>query len=221
MDMVVYSYNVDKGMAFQLARAVAQGYCKYLARPLVTSLKCFRASHLPRSAWDEQRQQWNARKILEHFILQSAMTCNNLYEDVSVGGYAGAEACLNPEHCTKLFRKESSIHCCHPTKQLTLLVVDISCFVPPMTEVFGVAISGEGCLVNIKETLNDVSAMIKVSMHEMGHVLGLDHCCNPACVMAFSEDLFQLNHKQREPCKGCLSKLEYIHPLLSSLIVET
>jgi hypothetical protein len=43
-----------------------------------------------------------------------------------------------------------------------MLVVDIGCFVPPLSAVFGVAMSGEGCLVNIKDTPCDLSAMIKV-----------------------------------------------------------
>lgn len=41
------------------------------------------------------------------------------------------------------------------------------------------------------------------AVHEIGHLLGLGHCSDPACVMFFSNTLADTDRKGTEPCPGC------------------
>jgi archaemetzincin len=44
---------------------------------------------------------------------------------------------------------------------------------------------------------------VKESVHELGHLLGLDHCPDPACVMAFSNSLADTDRKGPGFCRRC------------------
>jgi len=45
------------------------------------------------------------------------------------------------------------------------------------------------------------------AVHELGHLLGLDHCPDPACVMSFSNSLADTDRKGPGFCKLCREKL--------------
>ena len=50
---------------------------------------------------------------------------------------------------------------------------------------------------------------VKEAVHELGHLLGLGHCPDPACVMAFSNSLADTDRKGPgfcAPCRECLGK---------------
>ena len=44
---------------------------------------------------------------------------------------------------------------------------------------------------------------LKEAVHELGHLLGLGHCPDPACVMAFSNSLSDTDRKGPEFCARC------------------
>ena len=44
---------------------------------------------------------------------------------------------------------------------------------------------------------------VKEAVHELGHLLGLDHCPDPACVMAFSNSLADTDRKEPGFCLRC------------------
>ena len=44
------------------------------------------------------------------------------------------------------------------------------------------------------------------AVHELGHLMGLDHCPNPACVMAFSNSLADTDRKGPGFCRACREK---------------
>jgi archaemetzincin len=48
---------------------------------------------------------------------------------------------------------------------------------------------------------------VKEAVHELGHLLGLGHCPNPACVMSFSNSLADTDGKGPGFCKLCREKL--------------
>jgi archaemetzincin len=48
---------------------------------------------------------------------------------------------------------------------------------------------------------------ITEAVHELGHLLGLDHCTDPACVMSFSNSLADTDRKGPGFCKPCREKL--------------
>jgi archaemetzincin len=45
------------------------------------------------------------------------------------------------------------------------------------------------------------------AVHELGHLLGLGHCPDPACVMAFSNSLADTDRKGPGFCQACREKL--------------
>jgi archaemetzincin len=45
------------------------------------------------------------------------------------------------------------------------------------------------------------------AVHELGHLLGLGHCPDPACVMAFSNSLADTDRKGPEFCQSCRQQL--------------
>ena len=48
---------------------------------------------------------------------------------------------------------------------------------------------------------------INEAVHELGHLLGLGHCPDPACVMAFSNSLADTDRKGPGFCQPCREKL--------------
>ncbi len=88
--------------------------------------------------------------------------------------------------------------CC----SLWLLNVDISD--PTHLYLYGVA-SEQAALVSTYRTGSEAN-LFKEVCHEVGHLLGLDHCRNQ-CLMHTSRDIRQLNNKPLTLCSKCSQKL--------------
>jgi len=53
--------------------------------------------------------------------------------------------------------------------------------------------------------------VLKETIHEIGHLLtGPDHCFNDLCVMRFSQDIEEIDHKENDLCEKCKIKLKKI-----------
>ena len=59
---------------------------------------------------------------------------------------------------------------------------------------------------------------LKVTVHELGHLFGLEHCSNPGCVMRFSNSLVELDEKGSRFCEVCRARLLELYK--SGSIVE-
>ncbi len=57
-----------------------------------------------------------------------------------------------------------------------------------------------------KELLSE--RVFKEVVHELGHLIGLNHCSDPTCVMSFSSTLRELDEKTPLLCKACVAKAE-------------
>lgn len=98
---------------------------------------------------------------------------------------------------------------------LVLGVTDCDLYLPPLNFAFGEA-DHEGGVAVISVTrlreefyghpVNDElfrRRMITEGVHEVGHVLGLDHCPDPRCVMHFSNTLADTDRKGNDFCANC------------------
>ena len=47
----------------------------------------------------------------------------------------------------------------------------------------------------------------KETIHELGHMFGLDHCNDPLCVMSSSDSISYIDEKKCEFCKNCSLKM--------------
>ena len=103
---------------------------------------------------------------------------------------------------------------------LVLGVAGVDLFVPELNFVFGLAeprrksaIISLACLhpefygLPTNPQLFRERAL-KEAVHELGHLLGLGHCPNPACIMFFSNSLADTDRKGPGFCSKCRSLME-------------
>lgn len=89
-------------------------------------------------------------------------------------------------------------------------------FVPDMNFVFGLASSDGKCAVVSTNRLKSGDPQLfrerlsKELVHEMGHVVGLEHCPDANCVMHFSNTLQDTDAKSKAPCSRCSERLSHL-----------
>ena len=99
-----------------------------------------------------------------------------------------------------------------------LALVNLDLFVPQLNFIFGVAQPDGHALVALPRlspvfyglTENPTLYLQRVhkeAVHELGHVLGLDHCTN-YCVMRFSNTLADTDEKPDAYCPQCKGQLD-------------
>lgn len=88
--------------------------------------------------------------------------------------------------------------------------MDADLFIPVFSFVLGEArMGGNRALVSIFRLQGNRSGIVKVALHEFGHLMGLDHCHEHTCVMKFSKNIEQLNSISSMFCKYCLDQIKY------------
>ncbi len=95
----------------------------------------------------------------------------------------------------------------------TVYVVDVDAYVPHLNFVFGLAIPWLRCAAVFTPRLHHRNKNIfsirlaKEIVHESGHLLGLEHCINPYCVMSFSNSILDVDRKSWQFCEKCRTLL--------------
>lgn len=96
-------------------------------------------------------------------------------------------------------------------------VTGLDLFIPILTYLFGEAQLGGRCAIVSLHRLREEfyglprnpnllrERLVKESVHELGHVLGLRHCLDWRCVMASTHDVERLDLKGEEYCPACLA----------------
>jgi archaemetzincin len=74
--------------------------------------------------------------------------------------------------------------------------------------VFGLALRLGGAVLSIHR-LSGNDLIEKEANHEVGHILGLQHCSN-YCVMQFSNSLFEAKMKPLYLCESCRRKITFL-----------
>ncbi|MEM5772717.1 MAG: archaemetzincin family Zn-dependent metalloprotease [Candidatus Aenigmatarchaeota archaeon] len=52
-----------------------------------------------------------------------------------------------------------------------------------------------------------IERAVKEAVHEVGHMLGLDHCSISTCVMSFSNTVGDVDRKRKELCQSCQKRV--------------
>ena len=103
-----------------------------------------------------------------------------------------------------------------PPERLLVAIIAGDAYVPGLNFVFGLASPELGVasvyLARIQgERL--LERLIKLILHETGHLLGLGHCSNPSCVMRFSNSIVELDSKGDRFCPVCTARLKRVFGL--------
>ncbi len=123
----------------------------------------------------------------------------------------------NQYHSTRiLVLLENHIHSLPADKVLGITALDL--FVPGLNFVFGEGrLPGNVGVISTarlkpQSTADDKlfeARVVKEAVHEVGHMIGLNHCPKTSCVMHFSERLADTDLKSADLCETCQSQLRH------------
>jgi len=88
-----------------------------------------------------------------------------------------------------------------------LWIVDMDMYCENLNFVFGLAMFHVAAVVSTFR-LSSPEMVSKEAIHEMGHVMGLQHCMN-TCVMRFSKSIEDALQKPELLCERCKKALEH------------
>jgi archaemetzincin len=145
-----------------------------LAKFLLLPVRVLRPKPLPLQTYNVTRHQYNAIQLLE-FLL----------DDGETGAF----------------------------RILGVTAQDL--YIPILTFVFGNAqLNGKAAIVSLFRPRGDAGGtppprpvflrrLIKLSLHELGHTFGLEHCSEDGCLMGFSSNLEKLDEREIVFCDYC------------------
>ncbi len=92
-----------------------------------------------------------------------------------------------------------------------LALVDVDLYAPGLNFVFGQANKLEMVAIVSLFRLKGERLVLRArteAVHEVGHLLGLDHCSSPSCVMFFSNSIIDTDRKGEQLCLVCRRRLD-------------
>ncbi|MEO0122890.1 MAG: archaemetzincin family Zn-dependent metalloprotease [candidate division WOR-3 bacterium] len=109
---------------------------------------------------------------------------------------------------------DSLMDCYDKSCDKHLVIVDVDIYTPRFNFIFGLAdVQRKVAIVSIHRlSINGLlkERLAKEVVHEIGHILGLNHCSIPTCVMYFSNTIADTDRKGIDLCEECRRKIEGI-----------
>lgn len=121
----------------------------------------------------------------------------------------------NQFHSTAILQRMQSLF--NESEVHVLGITSLDLYIPILTFVFGEAqLKGHCALVSLHRLEEEFyglppnrnslwERLVKESVHELGHTLGLRHCADWRCVMASTHDVERLDLKGEAYCRSCLA----------------
>ncbi|MEM2627707.1 MAG: archaemetzincin family Zn-dependent metalloprotease, partial [Ignisphaera sp.] len=157
---------------------------------------------------------------IEHNLLRSCSeVLYEIFEDVHV---KILESPIDiPEHLydprRKQYHAEGVIYLAslfRRPEHYVVLLANVDAYVPSLNFVFGLAIPATRTAAVFTYRLqmwtdfnNYIHRIKKEVVHELGHLIGLNHCSTSQCVMRFSNSVFEVDEKKHLFCFKCTRKL--------------
>jgi len=169
-----------------------------------------------------------SRPRLEDFLvaeLKAFYAAHDLEVEVNVSHYASILESLDEtrqQHASGSFLNFLDHFNPNEPEALKLGIVEQDLFSdshPGFRFIFGEArVGGESCVISVSRLDPQAYGLkfngklykeraLKESLHELGHVLGLDHCDDQLCVMHFSDSIYDTDLKRSTLCTACDEKL--------------
>jgi archaemetzincin len=127
-------------------------------------------------------------------------------------------------HSSEILQRMQALVRPHDWRFLAIAEVDL--YIPILKYVFGEAQMGGPCAVvsvhRLRQEFYGLPAdssvldqrLLKESVHELGHTLGLRHCEDYSCVMASSHSVEWIDLRDSTMCDSCRSQAELKIPLV-------
>jgi archaemetzincin len=95
--------------------------------------------------------------------------------------------------------------------EFRLGIVDVDIYAQGLNFIFGLASTLHSIAIVSSYRLTGPKMherLAKEVIHEMGHLIGLNHCRDSSCVMYFSNTLDDTDKKENRLCNECRSRIE-------------
>lgn len=147
----------------------------------------------------------NSQKEIQ--IIKNALTTT--YEDILEVVVDGELAPIEDAYNSERDQYDADLLLTHLIKkkkiEAALWVIKKDLYCHGMNFIFGYALHYKGAVLSTYR-LSSQGLIEKEAIHEVGHILGLNHCRN-RCVMQFSKSLWEAKMKPSSLCRQCKTKL--------------